>query len=82
MNDKLAGKPTPDWWYASQPRSNETKPLEIYLFIDPLCPECWGLEPIIKKLIIEYGRFFTLKHVLSGTLATLNMRKRHKPETI
>jgi predicted DsbA family dithiol-disulfide isomerase len=82
LNDKLAGKPSPDWWHASQPRSNETKPLEIYLFIDPLCPECWGLEPIIKKLIIEYGRFFTLKHVLSGTLATLNMRRRHKPETI
>ena len=82
MNDKLAGKAAPDWWHASQPSSNVAKPLEIYLFIDPLCPECWGLEPIIKKLVIEYGRFFTLKHVLSGNLATLNMRKRHKPETI
>ena len=51
----------------------ENKPLEIYLFIDPFCPECWALEPIIKKLHIEYGPYFSLKHVLIGQLATLNL---------
>lgn len=55
------------------------KPLEIYMFVDPLCPECWALEPIIKKLQIEYGRFFTLKHIISGRLATLNITKRKSP---
>jgi predicted DsbA family dithiol-disulfide isomerase len=58
------------------------KPLEIYMFIDPLCPECWALEPIIKKLQIEYGRLFTLKHVISGRLATLNITKRKRPEKL
>lgn len=58
------------------------KPLEIYVFVDPLCPECWALEPIIKKLQIEYGRFFTLKHIISGRLATLNLSKRKKPENL
>ncbi|WP_258871641.1 DsbA family protein, partial [Halobacillus trueperi] len=33
------------------------RPIEIYVFIDPLCPECWSLEPFLKKLTIEYGRF-------------------------
>ena len=28
---------------------SDKKPIEIYMFIDPLCPECWALEPIIKK---------------------------------
>ncbi|WP_066187111.1 MULTISPECIES: ClpXP adapter SpxH family protein [Gracilibacillus] len=42
------------------------KPIEIYIFIDPLCPECWALEPYIKKLSIEYGRFFTVRTVISG----------------
>ncbi|WP_246938591.1 ClpXP adapter SpxH family protein [Bacillus pinisoli] len=51
------------------------KPLEIYVFIDPLCPECWALEPILKKLQIEYGKYFSIRHVLSGRLATLNLRK-------
>ncbi|MFD1415324.1 ClpXP adapter SpxH family protein [Oceanobacillus jeddahense] len=48
------------------------KPIEMYVFIDPLCSECWALEPYLKKLYVEYGRFFTIKHVISGQLAALN----------
>lgn len=51
------------------------KPLEIYVFIDPLCPECWALEPVLKKLHLEYGSYFSIKHIISGKLATLNLRK-------
>ncbi|WP_044748669.1 ClpXP adapter SpxH family protein [Bacillus alveayuensis] len=79
MSDKLAGKET-NTWLTSQHCGSVKKPLEIYLFIDPLCPECWALEPIIKKLFIEYGHYFTLKYVLSGKLATLNITKKQKLE--
>lgn len=58
------------------------KPIEIYIFIDPLCPECWGLEPIIKKLQIEYGQLFSVRHVLSGKLSTLNIGNNKKLENI
>nr|WP_234397023.1 ClpXP adapter SpxH family protein [Bacillus massiliglaciei] len=58
------------------------KPLEIYVFIDPLCPECWGLEPIIKKLQMEYGQLFSLRHVLSGKLTSLNLSKIKNYENI
>ena len=34
------------------------------MFFDPLCAECWALEPIMKKLKIEYGNYFTMKHVI------------------
>ncbi|MEH7125137.1 ClpXP adapter SpxH family protein [Bacillus sp. JJ1532] len=61
---------------------NEKKPLELYLFIDPLCPECWALEPILKKLMIEYGRYFSIKHVISGRLSTLNIGRKHSYENI
>ncbi|MDF1507458.1 ClpXP adapter SpxH family protein [Robertmurraya sp. DFI.2.37] len=60
----------------------EKKPIEIYMFIDPLCPECWALEPILKKLQIEYGRYFSIKHVLSGRLAMLNLNKKQHYENI
>lgn len=60
----------------------DRKPLEIYMFIDPLCPECWALEPIMKKLQIEYGRYFSLKHVLSGRLSSLNCSKKSKHANI
>ncbi|MFJ8267557.1 ClpXP adapter SpxH family protein [Peribacillus asahii] len=58
------------------------KPIEIYVFIDPLCPECWGLEPIIRKLQIEYGQLFSLRHVVSGKLASLNIGKNKSFEQI
>ncbi|UII57846.1 DsbA family protein [Cytobacillus spongiae] len=61
---------------------SEKKPIEIYMFIDPLCPECWALEPIIKKLQIEYGRYFSIKHVVSGSIATLNLGKKQCYENI
>jgi predicted DsbA family dithiol-disulfide isomerase len=58
------------------------KPIEIYVFVDPLCPECWGLEPIIRKLQIEYGQLFSLRHVLSGKIDSLNMGKNKNFENI
>ncbi|WP_071393919.1 ClpXP adapter SpxH family protein [Bacillus tuaregi] len=61
---------------------NENKPIEIYMFIDPLCPECWALEPIMKKLQIEYGQYFKIKHVVSGRLAMLNLGRKQKYENI
>ncbi|MBO8178110.1 ClpXP adapter SpxH family protein [Aeribacillus pallidus] len=62
--------------------NSDNKPIEIYFFIDPLCPECWALEPYIKKLHIEYGQYFRLKHVLSGNLARLNITARKHHENI
>lgn len=62
--------------------SSDKKPIEIYMFIDPICPECWALEPIMKKLQIEYGRYFSLKHVLSGRISNLNIGKKKNYEVI
>src|SRR6056297_3162171 len=50
---------------------SEKKPLEIYMFIDPLCPECWALEPIIKKLQMEYSPYFTLRTLLGNEVKSL-----------
>ncbi|SDJ86862.1 ClpXP adapter SpxH family protein [Sediminibacillus albus] len=58
------------------------KPVEIYVFVDPLCPECWSLEPSLKKLSIEYGRFFTIRPILSGQLTVLNKDKFDKPKKL
>ncbi|MFC4403256.1 ClpXP adapter SpxH family protein [Gracilibacillus xinjiangensis] len=58
------------------------KPIEIYLFVDPLCPECWSLEPYIKKLTVEYGRFFTIRPVLSGQLTNLHRDKFERPRKL
>ncbi|WP_354313039.1 ClpXP adapter SpxH family protein [Priestia megaterium] len=63
-------------------QGSNKKPLEIYVFVDPLCPECWALEPILKKLQIEYGQLLSLKHVLGGNLQKLNIGAQQKFEHI
>lgn len=58
------------------------KPIEIYVFVDPLCPECWSLEPYLKKLSVEYGEFFTIRPIISGHLNALNKDKFDKPKKL
>ncbi|MCZ2258986.1 DsbA family protein [Sporosarcina sp. G11-34] len=50
------------------------RPIEIYLFIDPLCVDCWSLQPILRKLQIDYERIFTLRIALRTSLPTLNLQ--------
>ncbi len=58
------------------------KPIEIYLFIDPMCPECWSLEPYLKKLSIEYGRFFSIRPIISGSSKPLNHDNFDQPRKL
>ncbi len=53
------------------------KPIEIYSFIDPLCPECWALEPIIKKLQTVYGNYIRLVYYIGGKMGTINCCNRN-----
>ncbi|ALC86275.1 dithiol-disulfide isomerase [Bacillus sp. FJAT-22090] len=48
------------------------KPIEMYIFLDPLCSACWDLQPIIRKLQVEYGQYFTVRTVLSTQISKLN----------
>lgn len=49
-----------------------SKPIEVYSFIDPLCPECWALEPVIKKLQTLYGSYIRIVYFIGGKLKTIN----------
>lgn len=58
------------------------KPLEMYVFVDPLCAECWSIEPYLKKLSLEYGRFFTTRPVISNYLMPMNSEKFKTPRKL
>lgn len=49
-----------------------TRPIELYIFVDPLCEDCWYLQPLLRKLQVEYERYFTLRIVLRTSLPTMN----------
>lgn len=49
--------------------SNETvKPLRITYFTDPICSTCWGVEPQLRKLKLEYGDYFEIDYFMGGLL--------------
>lgn len=46
--------------------------IEVYAFIHPLCPESWRMEPILKRMQLEYGKYICIKHILSGNIANVS----------
>ncbi|MGD7045291.1 ClpXP adapter SpxH family protein [Jeotgalibacillus proteolyticus] len=69
-------------WSDANWQELEKKPLEIYMFVDPICPDCWALEPIIKKMIMEYGTYIRIKYVLKGGLIGLNKKVCLHPSSL
>lgn len=48
------------------------KPVELYIFIDPLCPKAFQMQSLIRKLQVDFDHYFTWRYVLSTELASLN----------
>lgn len=48
------------------------KPIELYIFIDPLDDRSLAMQLTLRKLQVEYGHYFTCRYVLSTELSSLN----------
>jgi len=44
------------------------KPIRIVYFTDPICSSCWGIEPQLRKLKLEYGHLFDIEYRMGGLL--------------
>jgi putative protein-disulfide isomerase len=44
------------------------KALKIIYFTDPICSSCWGIEPQLRKLKLEYGANFDIEYKMGGLL--------------
>ena len=53
------------------------KPVELYIFIDPLCKQGFILQKIIRRLQLQYDHYFTYRFVLSTDLTSLNCYSNH-----
>jgi len=46
----------------------QKKPIRILYFTDPICSSCWGIEPQLRRLKLEYGDQFDLEYRMGGLL--------------
>lgn len=46
--------------------------INILYFTDPICSSCWGIEPHLRKLKLEYGDYFNIEYKMGGLLPTWN----------
>lgn len=44
------------------------KPVKIIYFTDPICSSCWGIEPQLRKLKLEYGNVVEIEYHMGGLL--------------
>jgi putative protein-disulfide isomerase len=59
--------------------------ISILYFTDPICSSCWGIEPHLRKLKLEYGDFFNVEYKMGGLLQSWTAYKGNdvkKPEDV
>ena len=44
------------------------KPIKVIYFTDPICSSCWGIEPQLRKLKLEYGNSIEMEYRMGGLL--------------
>ena len=45
-----------------------TEKIKLVYFTDPICSSCWGIEPQLRKLKLEYGEHIDLEYRMGGLL--------------
>lgn len=49
-------------------KQNSVKPIKVIYFTDPICSSCWGIEPQLRKLKLEYGNSIEIEYRMGGLL--------------
>lgn len=44
------------------------KPVKVIYYTDPICSSCWGIEPQLRKLKLEYGNSIEIEYRMGGLL--------------
>lgn len=52
----------------SNAATHQQKPVKIVYFTDPICSSCWGIEPQLRKLKLEYGSSIEIEYRMGGLL--------------
>jgi predicted DsbA family dithiol-disulfide isomerase/membrane-bound inhibitor of C-type lysozyme len=62
---------TSDENIGTSPQSNfqsNKKSVKLIYYTDPICSSCWGIEPQLRKLKLEYGNSVEIEYRMGGLL--------------
>jgi|SRR5690606_32474546 len=64
--------------------SKVKKPIRVIYYTDPICSSCWGIEPQLRKLKLEYGYLLDFEYRMGGLLPDWNYNDGiiRKPEDV
>ncbi len=51
---------------------SKEKSIKIIYYTDPICSSCWGIEPQLRKLKLEYGKVVDMEYRMGGLLPDWN----------
>lgn len=65
-------------------KTNSQQSVTIVYFTDPICSSCWGIEPQLRKLKLEYGNNLHIDYHMGGLLPdwTYNSGGISKPSDV
>lgn len=44
------------------------KLVQVLYFTDPICSTCWIIQPLLRKLTLEYGKYINIEYRMGGLL--------------
>ncbi len=44
------------------------KQIQVTYFTDPICSTCWVIQPLLRKLSLEYGKYINIEYRMGGLL--------------
>lgn len=64
----ICGTPQKDNSNSKAQLAQTEKPITIIYYTDPICSSCWGIEPQLRQLKLEYGDIVTINYHAGGLL--------------
>ncbi len=79
---ELPGLPT-DQKLTNVEQKNENR-IQVIYYTDPICSSCWGIEPQLRRMKLEYGHVLDIKYKMGGLLPdwSYNSGGISKPEDV
>lgn len=48
--------------------AGKNKLIQVLYFTDPICSTCWIIQPLLRKLYLEYGKYINIEYRMGGLL--------------